>query len=939
MPTKDNRFLLAHLQMVLLCDQPSLRNVRRSLNKLPADLYAFYNVAMARIADQAEDRRIVVKKALCYLFCAKRPLNMGELLHALSIEAGDTELCEAALPDIQFLLGSSAGLIRADTQSGNMGLVHHTLQEYLKTHPGHLLSRPEMEMAKVCLDYLGLDEFQRGPCCDAEGLDRRLQKYRFFDYASHHWGSHFEKHQDVEPQHIELVQDFLRDDGKLSSSIQVLHMPRHRAKGWHDCFPKQVTPLHAAAYWGLDKVVTRLVVGEGVVINHQDSQGSTALHLAAQRGHVQVAQLLLEKAASTCINVVDSRGRTAVAWASRNGHEAMVKLLLAWGAETLRPDCEGWTALHWAVMGGSAELVEILLSHHANNASLGRLQRNRALILAAEAGSEAMIRMLLDDDDDNRTDVDWKDEQGSTALTFAIPLGHDKAVRALLEKGADVNAKDDHGNAPLHWAIAHPSITRLLLEMGADVDGRNGEGKTALHWAVQEGQEEAVKILVGSGGDVNLRDMNGFTALHAASLQGLEGTVGLLLENGADVDVKDEDGWTPLHAAALRRHDRIVSLLLKRMEEGGGRIVEEMAELMADDMIRALWDEKAEEKSAGSTVVGGIRSAANSGYAERVLALLEGGVDVDAEDTVGGSTALTVAASQGLQDIVQALLQHGADINKPDRRGWTALHHAAVVVGGLDLVKLLVENGADLEARVHGWTALLLAGNHWLPVTADYLIRQGAFVDAEDYCGRRVLHWAARNGSKTLAQLALDKGANVNAADRWGKTPLWWAAERREHGVAKLLLERGADTTIKARDGSTALHMAAFVGDKTLAGQLLAKGAASDAAALGGLTALHIASFMGYLSVAKLLLDRGADASDETRWSVQEYMYEGFDTTHEGGSDELLCTKVRRLLHEHGDTDITKQESWDSFDARQLATIGGSTTVLQLIARQRKRHI
>src|SRR5204863_292333 len=80
---EDNRFLLAHLQMVLLCDQPSLRNVRRSLNKLPADLCAFYDVAMARIADQPEDRRIVVKKALSYLFCAKRPLNVGELLHAL----------------------------------------------------------------------------------------------------------------------------------------------------------------------------------------------------------------------------------------------------------------------------------------------------------------------------------------------------------------------------------------------------------------------------------------------------------------------------------------------------------------------------------------------------------------------------------------------------------------------------------------------------------------------------------------------------------------------------------------------------------------------------------------------------------------------------------------------------------------------------------------
>ncbi|KAK3994869.1 ankyrin repeat-containing domain protein [Cladorrhinum sp. PSN332] len=912
----DGMFLLAHLQILLLCDQSSLRNVRRSLNKLPAGIDAFYDIAMARIAEQMEDSRTVVKTALSYIYCARRPLSMEELLHALSVEAGDNDLDETALPHIQFLLSGSVGLIRLDMANGNVSLVHHTLQEYLEAHTDKLLSQPEAEMARTCLRYLTFNELQSGPCVDGESLDQRLQKYRFFGYASHYWGSHFKIHQNDED--MDLLQNFLQDSEKLSSSIQALHIPRRRMNMWFDRFPKQVSPLHVAAYWGLDKVVA-IVLGENININSQDSHGATALQLAAKRGHIRVVQLLLENAAR--VDVADHRGKTALIWASRNGHKTVVELLLGCGAKILEKDNEGWTALHWAIMGRHPELAKVLFSHCAE-INLEAVQHNQALILAAEAGSNDIVRMLLDND----AEVDWKDEDGNTALTFAVPLGHEKVVRTLLGKGADVNTRDNYNNTPLHWAIKYPPIVRLLLAQGADANARNDEEKTALHWAAQEGLMEAMRVLVEFNSDLNARDVHGFTALHAASLKGFEEMVWLLLENGANADMRDEDGWTPLHAAILKQHGSIVSLLLK--VEDGHCITKQMAALLADDMMRTFWDETAEKKSAGSTAVSGLRSAVNSGHVERVLALLEDGVDVDAEDIVGGSTALTIAASQGLRDIVQTLLENGADINKPDRSGRTALHHAAVA-GNTDLVELLVENGADLEARVHGWTALLLAAKDWFPLTAVYLVRQRANVDAGDYHGRRVLHWAARNGSEILTRLVLDKGADPNAMDRWGRTPLMWAVKSRNHVVAKLLLELGADSMSKARDRTTALHMAAFVGDKTLTDWLLTAGADCNARALGGLTALHIAAFMGYQSVAGLLLERGADASEEFQWCVEKYGHEGFDIDRAGDVDKSLCSWLRRLLHEHGTIDGI--ECLSSFSVGQLAIIGGSTAMLGLL--------
>ena len=620
----------------------------------------------------------------------------------------------------------------------------------------------------------------------------------------------------------------------------------------------------------------------------------------------------------------------------------MAELLVVHGANTLQEDASGWTALHWATMGKYVELVRVLL-----NQSPGpeRAHRNRALILAAETGSVDIIRMLLDDESSERAEIDGRDDEGSTPMTFSVPLGYVEAVRVFIEKGADVNGLDKQKNAPLHWAIADVPMTRLLLEKGARVNAKNDGGRTALHWAVQEVQEAVVKVLIEAGADINIVDENSFTPLHAASLRGLEGIVRLLLANGARVDVEDVDGWTPLHAAVPRAHDTLVGMLVARMKDGP-EIVAQTTELLQDGAVQAMWDEKAQEKSAGSTVVSGLRYAANIGNAEMVLALLENGVDIDAEDEVGGSTALTVAASLCFLDIMQLLFQNGLAVNKPDRNGWTTLHYAACSEGGLELVKLLLENGANIEAKVHRWTPLLLAGNHWLPDSAAYLATKGANVNAEDYHGRRILHFAAWNNGTKLARLVLDRGAEVNAADRWGKTALTWAVESRKRSMTELLLERGADATLRARDGTTALHMAAFAGDAKLAGRLLAKGVDCNSRAVGGLTALHVAAFMGYHAIVKLLLASGVVASNESQWRVGECIYDGFDTS--GGVEPfgLLCNQFRDLVNQNdedseeevGEVVIEKEEEevadQRSLSAQRLAALGGSATVLRLLVKR-----
>src|SRR6185437_2337281 len=94
---------------------------------------------------------------------------------------------------------------------------------------------------------------------------------------------------------------------------------------------------------------------------------------------------------------------------------------------------------------------------------------------------------------------------------------------------------------------------------------------------------------------------------------------------------------------SVNQHNAMVDLLLRNVESGQ-QIVTRIAKQLDNENMQALWKEMTEKKSGGSTVVSGLRYTVSSGHIERVLALLEAGADIDAKDSIGGSTALTLAA-------------------------------------------------------------------------------------------------------------------------------------------------------------------------------------------------------------------------------------------------------------------------------------------------------
>ncbi|KFY83567.1 hypothetical protein V498_07971, partial [Pseudogymnoascus sp. VKM F-4517 (FW-2822)] len=215
---------------------------------------------------------------------------------------------------------------------------------------------------------------------------------------------------------------------------------------------------------------------------------------------------------------------------------------------------------------GLTTAVQILLERKSNvdidSRDIGHGQTS--LFWAAENGHEAVAKLLLQ----KGADVDAKDVDGGTPLRRAAVYGHKAVAKLLLQKGADVDAKDsEYGPTPLCFAAGHgqEAVAKLLLEKDADVDANNSEyGPTPLCCAAAQGEEAIAKLLLEKGADVDAKDEDGRTPLSRAAAQGHEAVAKLLLQKGADVDAKDKSSRAPLSWAAQHGHEAVAKLLLRK---------------------------------------------------------------------------------------------------------------------------------------------------------------------------------------------------------------------------------------------------------------------------------------------------------------------------------------------------------------------------------------
>jgi hypothetical protein len=166
---------------------------------------------------------------------------------------------------------------------------------------------------------------------------------------------------------------------------------------------------------------------------------------------------------------------------------------------------------------------------------------------------------------DKKADVHAKDNDGQTPLHVACTNGQTAVVEVLLDKKADVHANDNDGNTPLHAASnnGHAAVVNALLANEADVNALTEKADTSLHLASIEGHVNVVRVLLAKFDvDINAKNKDNETPLHFASKKGHNEVVHQLLYKECDINALTESGWTPLHFAYDNGHVAVVQLLL-----------------------------------------------------------------------------------------------------------------------------------------------------------------------------------------------------------------------------------------------------------------------------------------------------------------------------------------------------------------------------------------
>jgi len=566
------------------------------------------------------------------------------------------------------------------------------------------------------------------------------------------------------------------------------------------------TPLHIAVRIGMDDSILQQLINAGADANERNKKGQTPLILAIERNQVNQVNSLIKYGAD--IHAEDTSGETAFTLAIASGLP-MVQHIIT-DTNSMYRDSNGCTPLHIAVSRkASTDIIYYLVEKKALVNTRDKAG-NTALHIAAENNYRETGEILLA----NNADIFYANVKGESPLKLAMLLGGGREDWMI--NSHTISAKDGAGNTPLHLAAEWKLIAMILylLDKGADINARNGSNETPLFSAVKADSPEAIRTLLGAGGgikaDINARDFlgnsvlhatvkwsaynaanlllsmtsDGFTSLiysknlagktvlHEAAKQGNISFIKTFLNARADINAADEIGRPPLTEAVLTGKLEAVNILLAGgaspvQQDMYGRTPLHEAVLIGNiDCITAI------RKAGGNPL-------ARDAYMKTPF-LLSLGKDIHTIDAVlgtdkfladtDGDTPLHIAVEQNVNsDIMQKLLSKGYPVDKRNKSGTVAVL-SAVQKNQKENTHLLLIAGADpFIINNQGLCAVgEIFTNHtdFVPLAAEFAVGR------TDVMGDGLLHYAAKFASvQIIRELLTLPGVNVNTRNTAGETP------------------------------------------------------------------------------------------------------------------------------------------------------------------------
>ncbi len=493
--------------------------------------------------------------------------------------------------------------------------------------------------------------------------------------------------------------------------------------------PDGSTALHWAAYHG-DAAAAKALLAAGASASARSDTGVTPLALACEAGSADVVKLLLTAGADA--NQSLANGETPLMMAARTGSVPVLKELVARGAKVdARESLRGTTALMWAAANSNTDAVRFLISKGADIRARSATVKPGRLPYLAPPGRERIQEFI------DGTGLRGAVIQGDAADT--APPGEKQMSP---EEQAAAKQRLQKEIAEAKTAVARFPTTAPYNRRAPKQFG----GLTPLIFATRQGDLETVKVLLKAGADVNETSEYGWSALLDATQNRFYQLGVYLLDHGADPNLANEGGWTPLYLATdnrnieggdypTRKPDMDHLDYLKRLLAAGAKtnlrmrsstetrtvfthqwLMEEGATpflraAQSGDLVlmKLLLEHGADPKIATDHGVTPLMVASGIGWVEGVTYewspkqtyetvqfLLDGGAEVNAQDTLDGRTALMGAAHKGRTDVIQLLVDHGADPGLRDIGSRDSIHSlAGVTWQAIDYADGLVRVGVQ----------------------------------------------------------------------------------------------------------------------------------------------------------------------------------------------------------------------------------------------------
>lgn len=642
----------------LSCAQSDADSLLRYLTNLPTSLFALYDLIFDQLHSKYPQQSRVLFKALTWLCVSKRPLAIPEFYAVLEIEGGCHTPPSGWLPRWGVKTkprwyGLELGIVLEVRSGSTIQFIHPSVQEFLlggistngQRHTTNSAGEMHVRIARHCFSVLicaesglssGIDNRKISPLSPApQGLNPP-REHVLLDYAATYWHEHFAavRYDTILTRYFDTFINpksrfFTRwfsiwwDNGGNQGS-NALSPPKYLTKGIVLSFLgrdqeinrllglnsikvtesttcKPPWTLLSAAAWSGHRAVVELLLHRGLGDQTLLRQTSQALIYAIERGHTEVAKVIVTAFPHTSTNL--DIQKMAIFESTRTRDLALVKWLVQRGANINAYE-DGESLLDVALSEGDLAIVETLLDEGIDT---HQTLRSTSRVIKAHATEKLRLIIKLG------CNMEQVDEQGQTVLHTAALCGSLILVKLLLDSGVSVGGRDKKGHTALHHAVRsgniatvkllsdhelRPSIQDLmeaceqasvqivdyLLRLGLDASSILN-GRSAIHHVLckrdpdngiplkgnlfhEKSRASTISLLIEMGADVNYKDSMGNTALHHSCNRREKRVTKVLLDCGAELDQVNGNGDTPLDLAVAHGDSELTLLLLNSTQLG-----------------------------------------------------------------------------------------------------------------------------------------------------------------------------------------------------------------------------------------------------------------------------------------------------------------------------------------------------------------------------------